>query len=92
MLDDFTGVNVAILNRPAAGAVVDAVAQRLRCHPSAAVSFLGSSAWVDLRDQTTSICGFVIGERDQLAPRALSTDRASMPRANPVTFRFSKAM
>ena len=71
MLDDLGRVNVAILNRPAAGAVVDAVAQRLRRHQSAAVAFLGSSARVDLRDQTTSICGFVVGERDQLAPRGI---------------------
>ena len=71
MLDDFTGVNVPILNRPAAGAVVDAIAQRLRRHPSAAVAFLGSSTRIDHRDQTTSICGFVVGERDQLAPRGI---------------------
>ena len=71
MLDDLGRVNVAILNRPVPGTVEDAVAQRLRCHPSAAVAFLGSPARVDLRDQTTSICGFVVGERDQLAPRGI---------------------
>src|SRR5687768_10665372 len=71
MLDDLSRVNVAILNRPATGAVVDAVAQRLRRHPSAAVAFLGSPARVDLRDQTTSIRGFVVGERDQLTPRGI---------------------
>ena len=50
---------------------MEAVAQRLRCQPSAAVALLGSPARVDLRDQTTSICGFVVGERDQLAPRGI---------------------
>jgi len=71
MLDDPGRVNVAILNRPAAGAVVDALTQRLRRHQSAAVAFLGSSARADLRDQTTSVCCFVVGERDQLAPRGI---------------------
>ena len=53
MLDDPGRVNVAILNRPAAGAVVDAVGQRLRRHPSAAVAFLGSPSLVDLRSDAT---------------------------------------
>ena len=73
MLDDFCRVNVPILNRPTAGAVVDAVVQPsdrafarpiLRCHLSAAVAFPGSPAWVDLRDQSTSLCCFVVGKRD----------------------------
>src|SRR3954470_12823358 len=71
MLDDPGSVHVAILNHPATGAVVDAVGQRLRCHHSAAVAFLGSSTRVDLRDQTTSVCCFVVGERDQLTPRGI---------------------
>ena len=71
MLDDFCRVNVVIFNCPATGAVVDAVVQRLRRHPSAAVAFLGSSTRVDLRDQTTSLCCFVVGERDQLTPRGI---------------------
>lgn len=71
MLDDLGRMNVPILNHPATGAVVDTVGQRLRRHQSAAVAFLGSPTRVDLRDQTTSIRGFVVGKRDQLTPRGI---------------------
>ena len=92
MLDDFCRVNVAILNRPAAETVVDAVVQRLWRHHSAAVAFLGSSTRVDLRDQTTSIRGFVVGERDQLTPRGIEYGLGEHPAREPGDVPSSKAM
>jgi NADPH-dependent curcumin reductase CurA len=71
MLDDPGRVNVAIHNRPAAGAVVDVVGQRLRRHSSAAVAFLGSSTRVDLCSDATGTFRLVAHERDQLAPRGI---------------------
>lgn len=68
MLDNFCRVNVSILNRPAAWTVVDAVAQRLRRHQSAAVAFLGSPARVDLDHDATGTFRLVARERDQLTP------------------------
>lgn len=71
MFDDLGSVNVPILDYAATGTVVDPISERLRRYQTTVVAFLRSSTRIDPCDQTTSICCFVVGERDQLTPRSI---------------------